>query len=388
MNIPTIVYLDYQASTPVDPRVMAAMERFFRTDAANPHSVDHAAGWAAQQAIDEAAQDVADLIAADPDEIIFTSGATEANNFAILGLAARAPQSRRRILVSAIEHKCVLASAFAAATRHGVRLEVIPAKPTGIIDTEWLHAHLSDDVLCVAVMAVNNEIGTVQPLAQIGELCAQVGAVFHCDAAQAPLAMRLDVHEFKIGSLSLSGHKVYGPKGVGAAFLRRDLHDRVEPLIYGGGQQRNLRSGTLPTPLCVGLGAAASILQGADWAVEQERVRSLRDKLERDLCALGNFVYVNAADTPRHPGNLNIRFEGHDAQDILATVQPNLAASTGSACASGVPEPSHVLLAIGLSEPQAESTIRFSLGRFSTQEDVEVAVRLLRDALSRTAAAA
>jgi cysteine desulfurase len=388
MRISHCTYLDYQASTPVDPRVMAAMEPFFRTHAANPHSVDHAAGWAAQRAIDDATSAIAKLIGADPDEIVFTSGATEANNLAILGLATRAPSSRRRILVSAIEHKCVLASARIAAIRYGLRLETIPANPNGIIDIEWLRAQLSDDVLCVAVMAVNNEIGTIQPLAQIGQLCAQVGAIFHCDAVQAPLAIRVDVHELKIGSLSLSAHKVYGPKGIGVAFLRRDLQDQVEPLIYGGGQQRNLRSGTLPTQLCVGFGTAVSILEGIDWTTEYERVRTLRDKFERQLCELGTFVQVNAAGATRHPGNLNIRFDGHTAQDILAAVQPNLAASTGSACTSGFPEPSHVLRAIGLSESQAESSIRFSLGRFSTHEDIEVAVGLLREALSRVATAA
>jgi cysteine desulfurase len=388
MRISNTTYLDYQASTPVDPRVMGAMEPYFRVNAANPHSVDHAAGWAAQRAIDDSALAIARLIGADADEIVFASGATEANNLAILGLAARAPQSRRRILVSAIEHKCVLASARAAASRYELELETIPAKSNGIIDTEWLEAQLREDVLCVAVIAVNNEIGTIQPLAQVGQLCAEVGAVFHCDAVQAPLAMRLDVHELKIGSLSLSAHKVYGPKGIGVAFLRRDIQDRVEPLIYGGGQQRNLRSGTLPTPLCVGFGAAVSILENIDWTAEYARVRTLRDKFEKRLCEFGNFVQVNAASAARHPGNLNIRFEGYTAKDILAAVQPNLAASTGSACTSGIPEPSHVLRAIGLTEAQVESSIRFSLGRFSVQEDIEIAVDLIRDALSRVAAAA
>jgi cysteine desulfurase len=200
--------------------------------------------------------------------------------------------------------------------------------------------------------------------------------------------MRIDVHELKIGSLSLSAHKVYGPKGIGIAFLRRDLQDQVEPLIYGGGQQRNLRSGTLPTPLCVGFGTAVSILEGNDWNTEYEQVRTLRDKFERQLCELGTFVQVNAAGSARHPGNLNIRFDGHTAQDILAAVQPNLAASTGSACSSGFPEPSHVLRAIGLSEPQAESSIRFSLGRFSTESDIEIAVELVRDAITKIAIAA
>lgn len=381
MKINDLIYLDYQASTPVDPRVLAAMEPFFRINAANPHSVDHAAGWAAQSAIDDSAAAIATVIGADPDEIVFTSGATEANNFSILGLAARARKDRRRLLVSAIEHKCVLAASRAAVERYGLQLEIIPVLPSGIINIEALKRRLNDDVLCVAIMAVNNEIGTVQPLVQVGELCAAVGAVFHCDAAQAPLAMRLDVHEMKIGCLSLSAHKIYGPKGIGAAFLRRDLQSEIEPLIYGGGQQHNLRSGTLPTPLCVGFGCAAAILQGSNWINEFERVRALRDQFQERLCALGTFVRVNGAGVPRHPGNLSVRFEGYAAHEILAALQPKLAASTGSACTSGIQEPSHVLNALGLSDMQANASIRFSIGRFVTGADIDQAVALVRDVL-------
>lgn len=388
MRINDIVYLDYQASTPVDPEVMAAMEPLFRVDVGNPHSVDHAAGWAAHRAIDTASAVIAKLIGADADEIVFTSGATEANNLAMLGFAARAPINRRRLLVSAIEHKCVLAAGRAAASRYGLTLETIPVSTDGVVDLDAFAALIGDDVLSVAVMAVNNEIGTIQPLNQIGRLCAENGVIFHCDAAQAPLAMRLDVHELNIGSLSLSAHKVYGPKGIGVAFLRRDLQNQIEPLIYGGGQQRNLRSGTLPTPLCVGFGAAVSLLQENDWKAESERIRTMRDQLEEKLCALGTFVKVNAAGVARHPGNLNIRFEGYDAEDILAAVQPNLAASTGSACTSGIPEPSHVLRAIALSAAQADASIRFSLGRFTVEDDIEIATRLVRDALSQIAVAA
>ncbi len=388
MRINDIVYLDYQASTPVDPEVMAAMEPFFRVDVGNPHSVDHAAGWAAQRAIDTASAVIAKLIGADADEIVFTSGATEANNLAMLGFAARAPINRRRLLVSAIEHKCVLAAGRAAASRYGLTLETIPVSTDGVVDLDAFAALIDDDVLSVAVMAVNNEIGTIQPLNQIGRLCAENGVILHCDAAQAPLAMRLDVHELNIGSLSLSAHKVYGPKGIGVAFLRRDLQNQIEPLIYGGGQQRNLRSGTLPTPLCVGFGAAVSLLQENDWKAESERIRTMRDQLEEKLCVLGPFVKVNAAGVARHPGNLNIRFEGYNAEDILAAVQPNLAASTGSACTSGIPEPSHVLRAIALSAAQADASIRFSLGRFTVEDDIEIATRLVRDALSQIAVAA
>lgn len=388
MIINDLIYLDYQASTPVDPRVFAAMEPFFRTNPANPHSVDHAAGWAAQRAIDDAAAEIAKLIGADADEIVFTSGATEANNLAILGSAARAHKDRRRLLVSAIEHKCILSSARAAAERFGLKLDIIPAQLSGIIDMEALNRQLSEDVLCVAVMAVNNEIGTIQPIAEIGGLCETFGTIFQCDAVQAPLATIIDVGSMKIGCLSLSAHKIYGPKGIGAAFIRRDLQSKIEPLIYGGGQQRNLRSGTLPTPLCVGFGAAAAILNEGDQVDEVRRVRALRDKLEEGICALGAFIEVNGAGVPRHPGNLNVRFNGYVAHDILAALQPKLAASTGSACTSGIEEPSHVLKAIGLSDVQADASIRFSIGRFTASADISRAIDLIRDVLHELRAAA
>jgi cysteine desulfurase len=377
MRIGQTIYLDHMASTPVDMRVLEAMEPYYRVDFANPHSVNHAAGWAAQKAIDRAASAVAGLIGADPDEIIFTSGATEANNLAILGLAARAPDSRRRILVSAIEHKCVLAAARAAAIRFKMTVEVIPVDERGVIDLETVESRLKDDVLCVAVMTVNNEVGTIQPIASIGELCEKVGAIFHTDAAQAPLALRLDVHSQKIGTLSLSAHKIYGPKGIGAAFLRRDLQDRVEPLIHGGGQQRNLRSGTLPTPLCVGFGRAVEFLSESYWTEEFTRVAQLRDQLERCLYASGLRVRVNGQGAERHPGCANICFLGSQAEDLLLAVQPSLAASTGSACTSGIPEPSHVLGAMGLSLEDSAASVRFSVGRFTTKEDLDAAVQLL-----------
>jgi cysteine desulfurase len=381
MRIGQTIYLDHMASTPVDLRVLEAMEPYYRVNFANPHSVNHAAGWAAQEAIDRAASAVAEVIGADPDEIIFTSGATEANNLAILGLAARAPDSRRRILVSAIEHKCVLAAARAAAVRFNMTVEVIPVDTQGVVDLETLERRLTDDVLCVAVMTVNNEVGTVQPIASIGELCDKVGAIFHTDAAQAPLAMRIDVHSQKIGTLSLSAHKIYGPKGIGAAFLRRDFQDRVEPLIHGGGQQRNLRSGTLPTPLCVGFGRAVELLLEPYWTEEFTRVAQLRDRLESCLYTSGLRVRVNGLGAQRHPGCANICFLGSQAEDLLLAVQPSLAASTGSACTSGIPEPSHVLRAMDLSPEDSGASVRFSIGRSTTATEIEAALELIYNAV-------
>jgi cysteine desulfurase len=219
-------------------------------------------------------------------------------------------------------------------------------------------------------------------------LCESFGAILHCDAVQAPLATTIDVSSMNIGCLSLSAHKIYGPKGIGVAFLRRDLQSKIEPLIYGGGQQRNLRSGTLPSPLCVGFGAAAEILLESSHAAESERVRALRDDLEERLCALGPFVEVNGAGVARHPGNLNARFNGYVAHDVLAALQPKLAASTGSACTSGIQEPSHVLKAIGLSDAEADASIRFSVGRFTTSADISRAVDFVKDVLLQLRAAA
>jgi cysteine desulfurase len=381
MKIGEAIYLDHMASTPVDQQVLAAMEPYHRVDFANPHSVNHALGWAANEAIDRAATTLARFIGADPDEIIFTSGATEANNLAILGLAARAPDSRRRILVSAIEHKCVLAAAQAAALRFDMALEIIPVDRQGVIDLETLESRLKDDILCVAVMAVNNEVGTIQPTAAIGELCEKWGIIFHTDAAQAPLAIQLDVHSQKIGTLSLSAHKIYGPKGIGAAFLRRDLQERIEPLIYGGGQQRNLRSGTLATPLCVGFGKAVEVLAESYWTEGFTRLAQIRDQLERGLSASGLSITVNGQRAQRHPGCTNICFIGSQAEDILAAVQPSLAASTGSACTSGTIEPSHVLRAMGLSDEDAAASVRFSIGRYTSPSDVDRTVELLHKAV-------
>ncbi len=380
------IYLDHMASTPVDPRVACAMAPYWSEAYGNPHSIDHSFGWRARQAVEKAADEVARLIGADSDEIVFTSGATEAINLAILGLAHRAPAGRKRILVSAVEHKCALASARAAAVRYGTTCEVIPVDPHGRIDPLRLAKMMSEDVLCVVAMAVNNEVGTVQNTAAIGTLCAKVGAVLVCDAVQAPLAMDIDVLRDGIGLLSLSSHKIYGPKGIGALYIRRDIQNAIEPQIYGGNQQRGLRSGTLPTPLCVGFGEAATLLSSAEAAEERTRVESLRGMFEAGIQALGAPVAFNGGAAKRHPGSSNIRFIGRDGRQLLAILQPLVAASSGSACASGIPEPSHVLRALGLSADAAESSIRFSLGRYTTEEHVTRAIGVISQCLAAEAA--
>lgn len=381
------LYFDYQASTPVDPRVFEAMAPYFGGCFANPHSADHAAGWRAAQGVESAGAQVAALIGADSDEIVFTSGATESNSLALLGLSRRAAgRNRNRILVSAIEHKSVLAAARAAREQLGYEIGCIPVDRQGRVEVSALEQMLGDDVLCVSVMAVNNEIGTIQDVERISEIMRSSGAVFHCDGAQAPPAIDLKNIVDCVDLLSLSGHKMYGPQGIGALFVRRSLQDQIEPLIYGGGQQHGLRSGTAPVPLCVGMGAAAELLASKAAVDEREELRGRMDRFVEGLNARKWAVALNSPEgLERHPGNANMRFEGFLASDVLGALQPALAASTGSACTSGIPEPSHVLRAIGLSEAEAESSIRFSIGRGTTDADVDEALGLVDGALSRIA---
>ena len=376
------IYADYQATTPVDPRVLGKMAPHWTERFGNPHSSDHIVGWKAAEVVRESASAVAELIGADPDEIVFTSGATEANNLALFGLARRAPAGRRRILVSAIEHKCVLAAARALEEREGFTVEIIPVDREGFVDSEALEGMLDESVLVASIMAVNNEIGTIQDIPGIASVLARDGILFHCDAAQAPCAMEVSELAEHADLISLSGHKLYGPQGIGALYIRRDLQERIEPLIYGGGQQDGLRSGTVPVPLCVGMSTAAGILNTNEGSEERGRVAKHRDRF---IEMFQNSPFPMAINGPtsncRHPGNVNIQFRGFSAQDILGSLQPWLAASTGAACTSGIPEPSHVLRAIGLSEAEADSSIRFSFGRFTTHDEVDRAACLVINGL-------
>lgn len=386
MKIGETLYFDHQATTPVDPRVLEAMAPYFVEACGNPHSGDHILGWKAAQAVEEAAAAVAALVGADTDEIVFTSGATEANNLALLGVARRASGGRRRrLLISAIEHKSVLAVASALQQELNYRIEYIPIDSEGRIIFDDFIRLLGRDVLSVSIMAVNNEIGTIQDIFKLSRYVRDSGAIFHCDAAQAPCAMDMQDLANCADLLSLSAHKIYGPKGIGALYIRRDLKQRIEPLIYGGGQQQNLRSGTVPSPLCVGMGAAAKLLTGPNAEGERMELRRRRDRFVERLQQMSWPVHVNGTLDDRHPGNANVRFEGFSAHDILGVLQPHLAASTGSACTTGLPEPSHVLRAIGLSEEEADASIRFSLGRYTTDEDVDEAVGLVHQALSHLA---
>lgn len=371
------VYMDYQASTPLDPRVFAAMRAYFEGAAGlgNPHAADHAYGWDADAAISRARNQIASLIGADSDEVIFTSGATEANNLALLGAARAALPARREIVVSAIEHKCVLAVGRALVDE-GFALRVAPVCPDGMIDVDELGRLIGRNTAIVSVMAVNNETGVTQPIAQVGKLCRAAGALLHSDAAQALAVEPIEVDSWNVDLLSLSAHKAYGPKGIGALYVRRERRSHMRPIMFGGGQEDGLRPGTLATPLCVGFGAACQILSD-ERETEIERTRRLRDRLLDQLRADLPDLEVNGTLISRHPGNLNIRVPGIEAELLLAAARPKLAAATGSACTSGTTEPSHVLIAMGLSGAQAAESVRLSLGRLTSDEDVDAAASAL-----------
>ena len=387
MKISGTIYLDHQATTPVNSRVLDEMIAYFSDSFGNPHSSDHCLGWKSALAVENAAAKLAQLIGADADEIIFTSGATESNNLALLGLGRRAAGGkRRRVLVSAIEHKCVLNAGRILKEQYGFTVEQIPVDREGFVEITALEEAMDDDVLVVSIMAVNNEIGTIQNIKKISELVRSHGAIFHSDAAQAPLAITMDLFAAHTDILSLSGHKMYGPKGVGIIYIARHLQGEIEPLIYGGGQQNGLRSGTIPVPLCVGMGIASDMLATNGAVEKRAHLGRRRDALIEKINRLQWPIAVNGPrGQARHPGNANIRFVGYSAHDILNALQPKLAASTGSACTSGIPEPSHVLKAIGLSGDESESSVRFSLGFNTSDKDIEEAVILLDDVLERLA---
>jgi cysteine desulfurase len=381
------IYLDNQSTTPIDPRVIEAMLPYFTEHFGNPHSESHVYGRNAAAAIERARGEVARLINADPREIVFTSGATEANNLALKGAAhfarAHPPAGvppRDEIIVLTTEHKCVLESA-AALGREGFAVSTLAVEPSGLLSLDRLAAALSERTLIVSVMAAHNEIGVIQPLAEIGALCRAKGVLFHTDAAQAFGKIALDVEAMKIDLMSISGHKIYGPKGIGALYVRRRPRVRLLPLIDGGGQERGLRSGTLPTPLCVGLGLAAS-LAAAEMAGEAVRIGGLRDRLQANLMRRIGGLRINGDSEHRLPGNLNLLFPGLSAPDLIEAC-PSIAMSTGSACTSATVEPSYVLRALGLPEALANASIRLGLGRFTTAAEVDFSVDALAAAATR-----
>lgn len=370
------VYLDYQASTPLDPRVFAAMRPFLEDGFGNPHS-EHTHGWEAARAVEQAASDTANLIGAAPGEIVFTSGATEANNLALQGIARSARRRGDHFVVCATEHKCVLATARWL-EQQGFRIDVIPVHPDGLIDLDALTGSLAQDTALVSVMMANNEIGVIQPIAEIGALCRERGIPFHTDAAQAAGKIPIDVHAQNIDMLSLSGHKMYGPKGIGALYVSHALTAVLEPLIIGGAQQNGLRAGTVPPFLCAGLGEACRI---AVQEMEQDRVHclALRTAFLETLKARIPDIALNGNGERRLPGNLNIRFPAIDADSLLTALHGQISASTGSACNAGFIEPSYVLIALGLSINQVNNSIRFGFGRQNLINEVVFSANVIAD---------
>ena len=361
------VYLDYHATTPVDPRVVEAMLPYFTEIFGNPASSGHQWGWRAQEAVEQARREVAALIGASAREIVFTSGATESNNLAICGAVERRAD-RRHVVVSAIEHKSVLERA-ARLEAGGWRVSIAPVHADGRLDLDALRHAIGDDTALVSVMAANNEIGVLQPIAEIGAIARAHGALFHVDAAQAAGKVPIDVGAMQIDLLSLTGHKMYGPKGCGALYVRK--RTELQPLIVGGGQERGLRSGTLNVPGIVGLGRACAIAR-AEMPAEAARLAALRDRLLQGLQARLDGVVVNGSLTHRLPNNLHVSFAGVDGDALLIGIG-DIAVSSGSACSSASATPSHVLRAVcGDAVPPA--SIRFGLGRFTTEDEIDYAV--------------
>jgi cysteine desulfurase len=379
-NIKLPLYMDYQATTPLDPRVFDAMKPYFLEKFGNPHSRSHAYGWEAEEAVESAREAVAQLIGANEKEIVFTSGATESNNMALKGVARFYKDRKNHIITVVTEHKCVLDSC-----RHleqeGFEVTYLPVKANGLIDLEELRAAIKDTTVLVSVMAVNNEIGVIQPLAEIGKLCREKGVFFHTDAAQAFGKIPLDVEAMNIDLMSISGHKIYGPKGVGALFVRRRPRVRMEALINGGGQERGMRSGTLATPLVVGLGEAARIA-AQEMVSENERLRHFFNKMMAALVDNIPEVYLNGDREQRIPGNINLSFAYVEGESMIMAIK-DLAVSSGSACTSASLEPSYVLRALGLEEEMAHTSIRFGLGRFTTEAEVDYAIELIRGSIHR-----
>lgn len=367
------LYLDMQATTPVDPRVLDAMLPFYLSRYGNPHSRTHLFGWESEVAVETARSQIADLIGASPKEIIFTSGATESNNVSIKGVMHFYKDKKRHVITTQTEHKCVLDSC-----RHlqqeGFEITYLPVGADGIVNLDKLRAAIRPDTGLISVMAVNNEIGVIQPMEEIGQICKEFKIPFHTDAAQALGKIPVDVEKWNVSLMSLSGHKIYGPKGVGALYMRRRPRIRVEPLINGGGQERGIRSGTLPTPLIVGFGSACEIAK-KEMDYDHKRITALHDRLLNGIKEKLDGVVVNGSMERRYIGNLNLSFAYVEGESLLMGLK-EVAVSSGSACTSASLEPSYVLRALGVDEDMAHTSIRFGIGRFTTEAEVDRAMEL------------
>ena len=367
------IYLDYSATTPVDPRVAEKMIPYLVEHFGNPASRSHAYGWETEKAVEDARAEVAALVNADPKEIIWTSGATESDNLAIKGAAQFYKGKGKHVITVKTEHKAVL-DTCRELERVGFEVTYLDVLENGLIDLDVLKAAIRPDTILVSVMFVNNEIGVIQPIAEIGELCREKGVVFHVDAAQATGKVEIDLRELKVDLMSFSAHKTYGPKGIGALYVRRKPRVRLEAQMHGGGHERGLRSGTLATHQIVGMGEAFRIAR-EDMAVENERIRALRDRLLEGLSNI-DATYVNGDLEHRVPHNLNISFAYVEGESLIMAIK-DVAVSSGSACTSASLEPSYVLRALGRDDELAHSSIRFTIGRFTTEEEIDYTIDLL-----------
>lgn len=372
-------YLDMQATTPVDPRVLDAMMPWFHSQFGNPHSRSHVYGWDAEEATEKAREQVAALINADPREIFFTSGATESNNMAVKGIAGFYGGKKKHIVTTQTEHKCVLASCRRLEVEQGFEVTYLPVDKDGLVNLAELEAAIRKDTAMVSVMHVNNEIGVVQPMEEIGRICGEKGVFFHTDAAQSCGKIPVDVKTMNVSLMSISAHKMYGPKGIGALYVRRRPRVRLRAVIDGGGQERGMRSGTLPTPIIVGFGAAAEVAM-KEMHNDHEHVERLYQRMHTKIAERLPSITLNGSATQRYNGNVNLSFAGVEGESLLMSLAKSTAVSSGSACTSASLEPSYVLRAIGVNEELAHTSLRFGLGRFTTQEEVDKTVaELIRE---------
>jgi cysteine desulfurase len=373
------IYLDYSATTPVDPRVAQKMIPYLTEFFGNAASRSHAFGWKAEAAVDEARGHVAALIGADPKEIVWTSGATEGNNLALKGAAQFYKTKGKHLVTQKTEHKATL-DTMRELERQGFECTYLEVEENGLVDLKKFEAALRPDTILASIMMVNNEIGVIQPIAEIGELCRTRGVIFHCDAVQAAGKLPIDLATLKVDLLTITAHKMYGPKGIGALYVRRKPRVRIEPQIHGGGHERGFRSGTLATHQIVGFGEAARIAK-LEMATDNERIRALRDRLWRGLSSMEAAV-LNGDMERRIPGNLNVSFNYVEGESLIMAIK-DIAVSSGSACTSASLEPSYVLRALGRSDELAHSSIRFTLGKFTTEEEVDYAVNLVKTKVAK-----
>jgi len=368
------IYLDYSATTPVDPRVAAKMIPFLTENFGNPASRSHAFGWETEKAVEEAREEVAKLVNCDPKELVWTSGATEAINLALKGAAHFYKDKGKHLVTVKTEHKATL-DTMRELEREGFQVTYLDVLPNGLLDLEAFRAALRPDTILVSVMYVNNEIGVVQDIAAIGEICRSRGIIFHVDSAQATGKLPIDLAALKVDLMSFSAHKTYGPKGVGALFVRRKPRVRIEAQMHGGGHERGMRSGTLPTHQIVGMGEAFRLAR-LEMVKDNERIRVLRDKLRNGLAEIEE-VYINGDMEHRVPHNLNVSFNFVEGESLIMAIK-DVAVSSGSACTSASLEPSYVLRALGRNDELAHSSIRFTVGRFTTEEEIDYAIELVK----------